>query len=89
MSNKLKKCPFCGGEAKLFQTPLNCKDKRIIYVVACSNCRLQTREIEANQSDDKFAIKSVVKLWNLRYNSNKKKFDSFHNMIMKVKSKKG
>lgn len=81
--------PFLWWKAKLSQTPLNCKDKRIIYIVACSNCRLQTREIEANQYDDKFAIKSVVKLWNLRYNSNKKKFDSCHNMIMKTKSKKG
>lgn len=53
MSDKLKPCPFCGGEAKLFED----KDYQI-YSVTCTECDAGTNAYGIEQD--------AIEAWNGR-----------------------
>jgi uncharacterized Zn finger protein len=44
MENGIKKCPFCGGQAKLFHEA-NSNDVLSFYV-RCTNCFVQTQKVK-------------------------------------------
>ena len=54
MTEKLKKCPFCGGEAKIVRVMNDYPN----YVIQCNECRLTTKWYA-----DK---KELIKYWNTR-----------------------
>lgn len=63
MDDKLKACPFCGGDAMISRRPLSFNrmfddDGEKAYHIACSKCWVRTIE-----SMDK---ESVIKDWNRR-----------------------
>ena len=57
MSDKLKPCPFCGGEAHI-QTHefVGCANT---YGVVCLGCGVETRQFYESKSE-------VIKMWNTR-----------------------
>lgn len=58
MSNELKPCPFCGGDASLIVKTFFGFPEEEIYTVACNDCKSQSC-----YSDDR---KETVKVWNTR-----------------------
>lgn len=71
MSEELKACPFCGGNAKLsistlLQTPFLKKDK---VKIECSLCQVEIYDIGMNVGsglDVEAAKAKVVEQWNTR-----------------------
>ena len=57
----LKKCPFCGGPARMIE---NYSDKYDMYfmLVKCMDCGGQTRAFSSNRYDEEF----VTRAWNRR-----------------------
>ena len=53
MCQKLKSCPFCGGEAKLYESVVS-------YFVRCNDCRASVRGTSE---------KEVIANWNRRANN--------------------
>lgn len=70
MNQKVKKCPCCGAEAKLYQN-YN-KNTDIFFVnVRCENCGTQSKffsckENAALSNWDNFACKMAITAWNNR-----------------------
>ena len=52
-TDKLKKCPCCGGKANLFYSPY-CKD----YKILCTRCSIRTCKLATKAS--------AIKSWNRR-----------------------
>lgn len=63
MTEKLKSCPFCGGEAEIYKMTnfSRPEDDFEGFYVICSECAVQTR-MEGRASD-------VIAVWNRRANS--------------------
>lgn len=57
MSEKLKRCPFCGGSVEIFANHHQQSDGKTRYYVKCS-CGIETCEMESKEH--------VVKMWNRR-----------------------
>lgn len=53
---KLKRCPFCGGEAEIETTD---KNGWIFYYAQCNKCNIGTYDSTTN-------LKEVIDLWNTR-----------------------
>lgn len=60
---ELKKCPFCGSEAKLEKIPLANNKTKI--KVSCTHCRCHTGVIEVITSEEQ-AISECIENWNRR-----------------------
>lgn len=60
MNEKLKPCPFCGGEAVLENAEqyTTCKGWNSVYGVECQNCSVQTRGFLTRQE--------AINSWNTR-----------------------
>ncbi len=63
---KLKPCPFCGGDAELLEGP------RGIARVKCSICHCQTEDKEPDITHGIPTSRraDAIKTWNRRYNEN-------------------
>lgn len=62
---KLKPCPFCGGNGKIERTTYGFHTA--IYIL-CSECRARTKTIIENT--DYCAADEAIKLWNQRAEAN-------------------
>ena len=62
MSEELKPCPFCGGEARIDSTPYGSKVR--IYWVLCEDCGAEDGSILDSQKEAK-------KSWNTRADTEK------------------
>lgn len=66
MSNELKPCPFCGGEAKVVHSSA-------VYVT-CTECGCRTRQmnrrvrVESQKDEERRVEELAVKAWNRRAN---------------------
>lgn len=49
---KIKNCPFCGGESRLFETGFHS------WIVACTKCCCRTHEEESEED--------AIRIWNIR-----------------------
>jgi Lar family restriction alleviation protein len=58
MSEELKPCPFCGGDASLIVKTFFGLPEEDVYTVACNDCKSQSC-----YSDDH---KETIKIWNTR-----------------------
>ena len=58
MIEKLKPCPFCGGEARLFAN-----EGVRVY---CKNCHASTRILTDNAALNTSAVQIVIENWNKR-----------------------
>lgn len=58
----LKKCPFCGGKAKVeeYDVPLWNNTWKKGYYIKCFECECQTKYVKEDRDE-------VVKLWNMRF----------------------
>lgn len=56
--NGLKKCPFCGGEAKIITDILSFDGCSCLSIIECENCHCQTDEFEITQK--------AIEKWNSR-----------------------
>ena len=56
MMNKLKPCPFCGGNANTYHNPFTVAE----HYVSCNNCNAKT--------DVYFKKKQAIEAWNRRAN---------------------
>lgn len=71
---KLKKCPFCRGQAYLFRKTFKNRTYGYYgnyeYYVGCNNhrCKVKprTKEVDDIYDDKDIAIKTVIKFWNER-----------------------
>ena len=59
---KLKPCPFCGGEGKLF-SGISCN--RSYAKVYCDKCKAGTKEVFDQLNDGRF-VETAVEIWNKR-----------------------
>ena len=59
MSDNLKKCPFCHGEAEI-------KKLNNLYFVRCSSCNAQVYFTKGSDSGFELTKEKVTKLWNNR-----------------------
>lgn len=59
MSNELKPCPFCGGDASIFAVNVNILE----YKIACHNCFAEISRIGICPS---VAKEKVINAWNRR-----------------------
>jgi Lar family restriction alleviation protein len=71
MTDKLKPCPFCGGDAVLYNQSSKYTDRNS-YLVNCSNCSCRTREfayyeIKARRETEQKAIEA----WNRRVDNDR------------------
>lgn len=74
VDTSLKKCPHCGGEARIFVVKWRDADKRepAICRVQCTVCEARTKDVEdetlsdMNERGDKDAKRRAVSLWNMR-----------------------
>lgn len=66
MENKLKKCPFCGGEAKLVQKGNDLTKTRSAEVF-CIKCFAEIK-VTAMRYCVNWCIDTVVEKWNRRAN---------------------
>ncbi len=57
MLEEIKKCPFCGGNAGVFEDEF---EGNKIYMVACEQCAISTAAYEHDQS--------AINDWNKRVN---------------------
>ena len=63
---KLKPCPFCGGEAEMSVDGGNHGYTPDIYYVKCKHCGAQIRKVSDNYYD---LSNAVVNAWNNRVNA--------------------
>ena len=63
MQNKLKPCPFCGGEAKL----IPCGDQKELLVYICSECN----KIPEHYDEARYTEWGARRIWNRRANDGK------------------
>lgn len=60
---ELKKCPFCGGNARLFV------DNGVMVI--CTKCKARTKNVidtsPLNRTCKKTAVEIVINAWNRRY----------------------
>lgn len=56
--SKLKRCPFCGGQANLYTIRSNLIYPKNIYYVYCCLCDIQTKDYEDKEK--------AIKAWNKR-----------------------
>lgn len=61
----LKKCPFCGGKAKIVTNISTSIPKRPTAYIECEICRASTRIVPDLDWDGSFILK-VIELWNER-----------------------
>lgn len=71
MSEELKPCPFCGGEAKLITTEFD--RKTIAIKVECQSCSARAGGFCATVFDNKNALENIdnsrekaIEAWNRR-----------------------
>ena len=67
--DKLKKCPFCGGEAEFYRTPV--KSNGGWYdsvVVRCKNCEARTNRVlyDARKYQNDSEYDEAAEAWNNR-----------------------
>lgn len=78
-------CPFCGGDARIKseQLPANHCDYEMAYHVECSKCHLMTTSVltglrewykdkDHKEISTAEAVERVTRIWNNRFESNKK-----------------
>mgnify|MGYP000012381560 CR=1 FL=1 len=83
-TEKLKPCPFCGGEAgfKIFNTIMQANNRGWSYELKCKKCGVSVPNIERyetivgmNENGDVLIIhddrKKVIEAWNRRVNDGK------------------
>ena len=58
MTDRLKPCPFCGGEARYIDATTAIPYDREIYFVECKECR--------SNSDMYYSLENAIKAWNTR-----------------------
>lgn len=56
--SKLKRCPFCGGQAKVYKTKFNFLYEEYAYQIYCVCCQAQTRYSNT--------LEKAIKEWNKR-----------------------
>lgn len=64
MTEKLKQCPFCGGDAILEEIGNDFTSKRSV-VVRCTGCRVK-RTDSAIKSSMEWLVNTAVSNWNMR-----------------------
>lgn len=62
MKDKLKPCPFCGGEAELRVGRSRMTGRRV-YTILCTNVECPILDLKTKMSFDK---KQVIEEWNRR-----------------------
>lgn len=74
MNDKLKACPFCGGEDLIIETLSSRTDiltnyHACIVDIRCNNCHtLKSATVYGVDEND--CMKEVIRLWNRRVNEN-------------------
>lgn len=63
--DELKKCPFCGGEAKFYISIDNCIPRHPTAYVYCKKCHVSTRVFTDTKNDVSF-IEDAKNAWNGR-----------------------
>lgn len=73
MPDKLKPCPFCGGEAKFFIRSYENSDTTQLHMIKCENsfdCGAQISDLLSGyQPDYKDCVKKLYQKWNRRVES--------------------
>ena len=65
-SEKLKPCPFCGGEARVDRyNDEYCRDYYLFFT-RCQDCKVRTPEIHSHIDDSSGAYERAIKVWNRR-----------------------
>lgn len=78
MNNKLKPCPFCGGEAEAIENITNPNPKMHTFYVECTKCLVQMgqdRTIFSSKKGRLFfkSMEEAVEAWNRRQDNPQKK----------------
>ena len=68
MTNELKPCPFCGGDAH-FNEHTNKHSNAKYIVVRCELCESQTKPFYFGDDGEDLAYKKAASTWNRRYHS--------------------
>ncbi len=63
-NEKLKSCPFCGGEAELQEIGNNHTKSRSV-IIKCKSCRVQIKNSALKKGMD-WLIDTSIKSWNTR-----------------------
>ena len=61
---RLKSCPFCGGEAKLYTDYLFSRDRCTCYI-KCQTCKVKIRDVIDENQDGKYIL-NAIEIWNTR-----------------------
>lgn len=64
--NKLKPCPFCGGEAQLAIAPSNEYVGIPCYAVTCKHCKVMMGTVQKGQTDFYRTAQEAIEIWNTR-----------------------
>ena len=67
--NELKECPFCGGEAEFYRTPVKINGRWCdSVVVRCKNCEARTRRMlyDAKKHPNDEEYNEAAAAWNQR-----------------------
>ena len=63
---ELKKCPFCGGKAKLYYAPVNVVMKISCFGVSCESCKVMIGTVAAGKTDFFRTPDEAAEAWNRR-----------------------
>lgn len=66
MTDKLKPCPFCGGEAEVYYAPGNDIVGIPCFGVACGNCKTMIGTVKDGTTDFFRTPQEAIKAWNTR-----------------------
>lgn len=72
---KLKRCPFCGGEAEMITDIPNFTGCFDLNVVECKKCHCQTEELEARWQ--------VIESWNTRTSKIAERGETYKDAFLK------